>query len=201
VYESTENNEAAFELLQGSVDTWAAQESLAAHIWWHLALRLLAVGDAAAVLEIADAQMPAATSPFNLCDQASLLWRTELAGFDVGDRWDAVADRWDGVIERHSCAFLDVHAAMAFARRPDHPGAERWFAGLAARPSGDGQNDKTFEEVVTPLTTAFRSFAAGERNRFKVITDELAGATHRIGGSVAQRDLIELTRQAAGAST
>ena len=188
-------------------------------------MRLLASDDAAGALAVFDEREPHADNAFQLCDQTSLLWRLELAGCDVGDRWDALADQWDEAAERHICAFLDVHAALAFARRPGHPGAARWFDGLRARcgamvgedraggfggTAGEsdrgGDNDRIFSEnerifikVVVPLSDAFRGYAAGDADGFVALADALGSSTRRIGGSIAQRDLIALTRRAAAA--
>ena len=197
VYESTDDTPAALDLLEGSVERWSGQDLLATHIWWHLALRLLASGDTAGALAVFDERQPHADTAFQLCDQTSLLWRLELAGGDGGDRWDELADRWDEVAERHTCAFLDLHAALSFTRRPDHPGAGRWFDGLRTRPPGASENDVTFTRVVEPLVEAFRSYGRGRHDHFAPIVDELGGSISRIGGSIAQRDLIFLTRQAA----
>jgi len=200
VYESIDDSAAALALLRPSVERWSEQELLATHVWWHLAIRLLAVGEVDAAFEIFDERLPSSTTPFRLCDQSALLWRLELAGHDTGDRWDALADRWDGVVERHTCGFLDLHATLAFVRRPRHPGAAHWFDGLAARPGEASENDRVFDEVVVPLVAAFRAFASGDHARFLSDLDSLGTTTARIGGSVAQRDIIELTRQAAGAT-
>ena len=193
VYEHANDTDASIALLGDTSDIWAAQDGLAMHIWWHLALRLLAVGAITDVLEIFDEQLPNATTPFRLCDATSLLWRSELAGHDVGDRWDAIADRWDGVAARHSCAFLDLHAVLAYIRRPEHPGATRWFNGLAARPDGDAEIDGIFRDVARPLIDGFRANAAGDTQALNRTLAELGGATARIGGSTAQRDIITLT--------
>ncbi len=199
VYESTDDTAAALELLEGSVEVWDGQELLATHIWWHLALRLLASGDAAGALAVFDERQPHAKTAFQLSDQTSLLWRLELAGCDAGDRWDTLADGWDGVVERHTCGFLDVHAALAFSRRPAHPGARRWFRGLEELEAGTSENDRTFIQVVTPLAHAFRAYAAGDTGRFVGVVDGLGRSARWIGGSIAQRDLITLTRRAAAA--
>ena len=197
VYESTDDTPAALELLQGSAKRWSEQDLFAMHIWWHLALRLLASGDRAGAMAIFDERQAHAKTAFQLCDQTSLLWRLELAGCEVGDRWDELADRWDCVAERHTCGFLDVHAAVAFARRPSHPGADRWYRGLAGREACGSENDAIFDEVVNPLVDAFRSYGEGGHERFVRLVDQLGSCTGRIGGSIAQRDLITLTRRAA----
>ena len=197
VYESTDDTPAALALLEGSAERWSAQDLFATHIWWHLALRLLAAGDSAGALAVFDERQPSATTAFQLCDQTSLLWRLELADCDAGRRWDALADGWDTVAERHTCAFLDMHAALAFSRRPGHRGARRWFEGLRARPSAGSENDEIFEQVVKPLATAVRSRASGDSAGYARIVDDLGVSLRRIGGSIAQRDIFALTRRAA----
>jgi hypothetical protein len=194
VYEDRTDSVASLELLEQTEDVWSAQDLLATHIWWHLALRLLALGDVDRVLSIFDAQLGSATTPFRLCDMSSLLWRMELDGADVGDRWAVLADRWDAVVERHTCGFLDLHAALTFLRDPLHPGGRRWFDGLRNRPRGDAEIDAIFAEVVQPLVEGFRARAAGDLVAFHTTLDRLGQSTHRIGGSNAQRALITLTR-------
>jgi hypothetical protein len=207
VFESTENSAAFFALLDPSTPVWERQESLALHMWWHIGVRCLQNGDVRRVIEISDRMVPEATSPFRLCDVTALLWRLELAGHSVGDRWAAVAERWDATVERHSCAFIDVHASMAFARRPDHVGAARWSSGLAAAWLDDGtalgasQNSATFRSVVRPLAEAFDAFAREDLDRSVNLFDAVASDSHRIGGSNVQRAIISTTRQAAGGTS
>jgi tetratricopeptide (TPR) repeat protein len=193
VYEHTNDTDASIALLRDTTDVWASQDGLAVHVWWHLALRLLADGAITDVLEIFDDQLPSATTPFRLCDATSLLWRAELAGHDVGDRWDAMADRWDDIDARHTCGFLDLHAALAYIRRPGHTGAARWFDGLASRPHGGAEIDDIFRQVARPLIDGLRSHAGGDAHALTHTLADLGDTTARIGGSVAQREIITLT--------
>jgi len=187
VYENTDDTPRSLELLADTVDIWGDQDLLAVHMWWHLGLRRLAAGDFSAVLGILDHQMQQTTTAFELCDHTSLLWRAEFAGTCAADRWDTLADRWDQVAERHTCAFVDLHAALAFIRRPHHPGADRWFAGLAAREHNGAEIDDVFAEVLIPLIEALRS---GDPLAFADGT--LLAGVHRIGGSEAQRRIVAM---------
>ena len=191
-FEHLDDTDATIVLLRDTSGIWASQDGLALHVWWHLALRLLAVGAITDVLEIFDDQLPDATTAFRLCDATSLLWRCELAGHDVGDRWDAIADRWDSISARHTCGFLDMHAALAYIRRPGHPGAARWFDGLAARPHAGAEIDDIFLDVTVPLIGALRA-------NDPTVIDRLADKVRRIGGSEAQREIITKTRLSMGA--
>jgi hypothetical protein len=104
--------------------------------------------------------------------------------------------------EHHTCAFIDLHAAMAFARQPDHPAVPGWLAGVAEAGVGDrSANAAVLREVGRPLVDAFVAFGSGDRSTCRATLESLAGDTHRIGGSVAQRDVIALTRRAAGGAS
>ena len=197
VYETADNQQGALDLLDGPDALWHDQDALSTHVWWHLALRLISVGDYQRVLSIHDQELAGATTAFRLCDLTSLLWRLELVGVDVADRWSLLADRWATIAERHTCGFIDLHAALVFLRRSSHSGAATFFAGVAAsHPTPVSENARTFGEVVRPLLAAFRSHAEGDHPAAITRLDNLAQDTHRIGGSNAQRELITLTRNA-----
>lgn len=194
LYETTDDSEAAFSLLRDQASVWAEQDSLAVHIWWHLALRLIASGSFDEALAVHDSQLDVATTPFRICDLASLLWRLELAGVDVADRWDELADRFASRPEWHTSGFLDLHGALIYTRRPDHDAAHRFFEGVgSAHGDGASENDHIFVGTVRPLVSAIRDGAERPSRAVDAI-DAVADTTHRIGGSIAQRDLIGLTR-------
>lgn len=196
VYESTGDQAAALGLLRGRQATWSEQHALAVHVWWHLALRVIAAGQLDEALSIHDDQAPAATTAFSLCDLASLLWRLELAGADVGDRWVGLADAFAARRERHTCGFLDLHTALVYARCPDHPEASVFFSGVSTAHTGTySENADIFVTVVRPLVEAIRVGDADPAGALRLL-DIIDGGLHRIGGSVVQRDLVHMTRTA-----
>jgi len=196
VYESTDDQDAAVALLEGRADTWTAQDGLAIHIHWHHALRMIVAGEHQRALELFDQVEPEATTPFRLSDVASLLWRLEHAGADVGGRWNIVADRSASRPERHASGFLDLHMALAFQRVPEHDEAATFFAGVAGSHADDpSENGDIFRTIVTPLVEAIRLVGSDPAQSASLI-DSVAARSHRIGGSIAQRDLITITRNA-----
>ena len=201
VYESTDNQAAALDLLEGRSDTWTKQDGLAVHIHWHHALRLIAAEAYGRALDLFDHLVPMAKTPFRLCDLASLLWRLEARAwsngqrYEVGDRWRIVADRFAQRAERHTCGFLDLHMAMAFERVPDHPEAARFFAGVAASHRDDAsESGEIFRTVAAPLVEAIRRSTDEPQAAIELI-DRVTESSHRIGGSIAQRDIISITRR------
>lgn len=199
VYESTNDQDAAIDLLESRSATWGAQDALAVHIHWHHALRMIVAGEHDRVLALFDRLEPNAGTPFRLCDVSSLLWRLEHDGADVGDRWRLVADRMAMRPERHSSGFLDLHMALAFQRVPDHEATDAFFVGAASAHADDrSENGDIFRSVVRPLVEAIRVCDV-DPLRSADLLDSVAEQSHRIGGSIAQRDLITITRNALNA--
>ena len=98
--------------------------------------------------------------------------------------------------ERHTCGFLDLHAALVYARCPDHPEASVFFSGVSTAYTGaDSENADIFVTVVKPLVEAIRVGGADPAGALRLL-DSIGGGLHRIGGSVVQRDLVYMTRTA-----
>ena len=176
---------------------WREGESLVGvHNWWHLALHHVAGGDFDAALAIHDGPI-AGHSPAgiaDLIDASSLLWRVELAGGDAGARWPALAARWAALNGAGGYyAFNDLHAAMAYARagRDDllHALVEAQHAALES-----GTDNAGFvREVGLPAILAVAAHAAGDHGRAVELLRPIRNRSQRMGGSRAQRDVIDLT--------
>ena len=131
-------------------------------------------------------------------DAASLLWRLELAGVDVGDRWAPVADKWMAHVDDHVLAFNDLHCAFAAARSPDPDHAIR-----LSRSLDDYERDGFRRQSAGDV----RGRPAPDRRRARFRGGDYARAVEailpvrhdavRIGGSHAQRDIVNLTLIAA----
>ncbi len=212
VFESQDRTSDALQLLATDDFPWRDADLLSTHVWWHLALRHIALGDHVATLDIFDRLVDAATTAFRLGDLTSLLWRLGLVGCDVGGRWQLMADRWASIEERHTCAFLDMHATMAFGAVPEHPDGAAFFTGLEqAHRSATSENSRNFVDVLMPVVEALRLFAgAGDRTQ-SGDAEQIARATqllaatqaqfHRIGGSIAQLEILHLTLEQARSFT
>ena len=69
----------------------------------------------------------------DLVDAAALLWRLQLAGIDVGERWQGLREHWYAHLEDHVLAFNDAHIAMVAGGLKDRAALER----QATAPSPD----------------------------------------------------------------
>ena len=186
---------------------WAEGNGFHAHLGWHQALFALEALDHAEALRVFDAHLAADPAQLTLqrLDAASLLWRLHLLGADVGPRWHALAAGWDrseGVAGRF--AFNDLHALLALIGSGDLVQAEAWAAQVATQAdrgngNGDdkGSNRVIAREVGAPLMRGLLAFAHG---RFDAALEAIYPAralAQAVGGSHAQRDLIDQTLLAA----
>ena len=167
VYESTGRHDDAIELLLPPSDRWTQQNLFSNHLWWHVGLRLLNHGDTDGAIAMSDAQLRSVT-PFGLADSTSLLWRLQLAGADVGDRWLPQVDAWSRCDALNTCGFLDLHAALAFAAANDLLNGSRLRDGAARRGERSVYNGRTFQGTIVPLVTGVLAFGEDDLRSARV---------------------------------
>jgi tetratricopeptide (TPR) repeat protein len=177
---------------------WQQPGVLTVHNWWHLALHHLARGETRKVLELYDGPIRSnAAAILELIDCSAMLWRLDLAGADVGDRWASLAGLFAPHAASGNYAFNDLHAAMAFARagREDMLSMLR-TAQAVALTRRDG-NAEFVTAVGAPATEAIVAYAAGDYAQATELLRAVRNRAHRFGGSHAQRDLLDQTLIAA----
>lgn len=158
------------------------------HLSWHVALWALEQGDIDKMWATVDAGVkPDASEGLainTITDTASILHRAELAGHDVpAERWQQISAYSAKMAPKVGQSFVDMHAALAHA-----------MAGEA--------------EVLQNYIAAGKGFAADvvrdcAKGFYAIVKQDWAGATKalsaalvddaRLGGSRAQRDLLELS--------
>jgi len=185
------------QFMQHRAATWTGLNSfMVTHNWWHLALFAIELGMDDLALQAYDQQVWGVVKSYSQ-DQigaVSLLARLELAGIDVGERWQDVADHVAQRLDDQVLPFLDLQYLYGLARagRPqaqillDH--IER--RGAQARP-GQHTGDPIWQQVAVPAAHGLLAHAQG---RYAQAVEALGQALPRlqqIGGSHAQRDLFE----------
>jgi hypothetical protein len=182
------------EWLNATAGNWA-DSALAFHNWWHLALHQLELGDIPAALDLYDRLVhPKETSVvLELVDASQLLARISLRGGQVGDRWQAVADCWAKTAEDGFYVFNDLHALIAYAFAGRQRDAKRAIAALERSAAGTDTNARNARDVGLPIARSIVAMAAGEPAAAVEALLPIRSRTARIGGSHAQRDLVQLT--------
>lgn len=184
--------------------SWEACSSfLYTHNWWHAALFHLGLGDAPQALAIFDEHVWAVRKDYcqDQLNAVSLLARLELAGANVGDRWDEVAAQLAGRTRDQVNSLFDLHYVYCLARAGRDAEVLDLLAHLQRR---SRPLEPSVWREVTPV--AAHALVAHARGRY----DAAAGLLRRVrsrlggvGGSHTQRALFELIyrdseRRAAG---
>jgi hypothetical protein len=194
----TESRQAeGIDFLKASRPGWSRAHALSVHNGWHLALYLLEEGRFDEVLADYDLHVAPKIgddSLLDLVDAASLLWRLELAGAEVGARWSPVAEQWLTHVDDHVLVFNDLHIAMAISRAGDSSGVARLRLSLDAYvQSGTGDNRNITAEVGRGLIEGILAFSDASYGAAVRHLLPLRYQAWRIGGSHAQRDLLTQT--------
>jgi len=196
LYELGEDR-AALDYLSAWLPEYPRNALLHCHVSWHVALSSLALGKAAEAWRVYETQVhpggswgPALNT---VTDAVAFLWRSELAGQPRrADLWEQVYAYATQSFPKPGIAFVDVHVALVSAatgRRVDALVRELQAREAAGRlPAG---------RVVYRLGEGFEAFLRNDWNAAIAILEDALPETVRIGGSRAQRDLVEYTLLAA----
>ncbi|MGB0507758.1 MAG: hypothetical protein ACPGGK_16345, partial [Pikeienuella sp.] len=87
----------------------------------------------------------------------------------------------------------DIHAMMAFVSTERWTEADRQMAALKIAAQGESCNAQVIGMVGLPLVEGFRAFGEGKYQRAADLLASHRHMSHLIGGSVAQRDVLNLT--------
>jgi hypothetical protein len=185
--------------MRGNEAGWVPESFFAVHNWWHLAVFHLGLDEADAALALFDGPIGGSGSEvvLDMVDGSALLWRLQLAGIDVGDRWQALADRWAPLAGAGNYAFNDMHAMMAFVGAGRRAAIEEVLAAQTEAMAADDDNAMFTRDVGAAATRAIRAIAEDDPARAVELLRGVRNRAHRFGGSHAQRDLIDLSLIAA----
>ena len=183
---------------------WAEGNGFAAHLWWHKALFRFEALDLEGVLRLTDGHLAGDALQITLqrVDAASMLWRAHLIGADTSQRCSALLDGW-GLRDEQAghYAFNDVHAVLAMLGAGLVPRAEAWLARCAERAltaeDARRSNHLMSREVGLPLMRGLIAFARGDADGAADLIYPVRALAQRLGGSHAQRDLVDQTLLAA----
>jgi tetratricopeptide (TPR) repeat protein len=180
---------------------WVLDSPLACHNWWHAAIFKLALGRTERALAIYDTLLAprAGTTASDAADAAALLWRIELAGGAVGDRWHAVAAVFAAESLPTLWPLIDLHAALAFIASGRVDDAWRLRSAIAASARGSSHAARVGREVTLPALNALEAYAAGHYATSATLLARCCNGADRLGGSRLQREILTLTLREAAA--
>ena len=165
------------------------------HIAWHAALAALERGDAQAALALYGAHVrPGVTAGLALnvvTDAVSLLWRLSAYGHAVpAGLWDEVRAYAEPRFGEAGFGFADAHMGLLAAATGDRAGAASRIAALTALAEA---GTLAAGPVVPAICRAALAFADEDWDSCVRILEPVAAEVVRLGGSGAQREVIEDT--------
>ncbi len=165
------------------------------HNWWHKALCHLELDQKNQAIAIYDGPVRRQRSrtAMDLVDASALLWRLQMSGCDVGQRWQEIADCWLAHADGHSYPFNDWHAAMALLGAGRSKELDEVRLRLRNARAAGGETGRWAGQYGLPLVEGFAAFHRGEYAR---VVDQLypvRNIVNAFGGSHAQRDIIDWT--------
>lgn len=171
------------------------------HNWWHAALFRVELGRFDEAIGIYDARLWGAWPEFpqEQIGAVSMLWRLEMRGVDVGERWTPVTREARRRAGEHVLPFHDIHYLYALARAGAPGEAESFYASIERKALAEtGPARAAWEKGCLPAARGALAFARAD---YETAAREFSAALPeigRIGGSHAQRHLfVEAARTAA----
>lgn len=169
----------------------ADANNFAAHVSWHRAVLLIAVGELERALDLYDRRvaLPASVDYRDFVNAATLLYRLERRGLSVGARWDVLADVAIGRAGDHTHVFADLHYLLALARAGRSVETRSFVRSMSA--SCGQTHDALMREVGLPVARAIAEADTAPRSASETI-GALGAQLTRLGGSAAQREIFSL---------
>lgn len=186
--------------IDGLRGNWAGANNLTHHLWWHAAMFHLERGETDRVLALYDEAFRDLASPLTVAvpdlyidvqNAASMLFRLQLQGVDVGDRWGELADKAEERIGDTQSVFTLPHWMMALAATGRADAARRMLAGLRDASQGESSHAHLVGTIAVPLCEAVLAYGEGEPARAVALMRPVLGEMYRLGGSHAQQDVLE----------
>lgn len=173
---------------------WSHANNFRFHMTWHLALFRLERGETREVLKLYDEGIRAErTDDYrDIANGAALLARLDLAGVDVGTRWEELAELAGNRISDGRLVFADLHYAVALLGAGREDAAVTMARSLAQDSLSHASRERR-EAARSGALAVFGFVAFHERDYGEAarLLGAARGGLLAIGGSHAQRDLFE----------
>jgi tetratricopeptide (TPR) repeat protein len=185
--------------LEGLAPHWQGTNQLQHHLWWHRALFHYEQREYDDVLALYDQRFRNLNSPLtqsqpdfiiDVQNAASMLFRLERQGVQVGDRWIEIADKAEQRIGDCLSPFTLPHWMMALAASNRENVAGLMLDAMRAYAEGGQSNALVVKEVALPMAQAVLAHRRGEYLNALALMRPIIAQTQRMGGSHAQHDVL-----------
>lgn len=179
---------------------WAGGSNLMHHLWWHRAMFHLERGEHDEVLALYDRGFRNKDSALfqavpdlhtDVQNAASMLFRLQRQGLDVGERWVELADKAEARIGDCLSTFTLPHWMMALAATGRTQAAARMLDAMRDAARQPVTIAPILRDAAIPACEAVLAHLRGDHARAVAVMRPALGELHRMGGSHAQQDVLE----------
>lgn len=196
IYHMQGRYDEGIDLLETTVKNWEPQDIIACHNYWHLAVYKVEKAEYNEALDIFDNQVYPRTAKgqtaFNISDSSALLKRLEMEGVSVGERWHEVYKVCESQTSGgNKSAFYDAHFMMSALGAKQKTEAQKLMDDIREyMKQGNSLNHHVKREVGAAICESLMAYDEGDAARAVDLLYPLRYDIYKIGGSIAQRDVI-----------
>ncbi len=186
--------------INGLRGNWDGANNLRHHLWWHAAMFHLERAETDTVLALYDHAFRDLAAPLtqaqpdlyiDVQNAASMLFRLQLHGVEVGDRWQELADKAEARIGDTQSAFTLPHWMMALAATGRIEAATRMLAALRDAAQAGSAHAVLVGTIALPLCEAVLAYGQDQPARAVALMRPMLDEMYHLGGSHAQQDVLE----------
>ncbi len=179
---------------------WEGANNLKHHLYWHRAMFHLERREFDEVLSLYDKGFRDMNSPLvqampdmyiDVQNAASMLFRLERHGVDVGNRWIELADKAEARIGDCLSAFTLPHWTMALAATGRTEAANRMIEAMRHYAQGNGTVSRLVGRIALPICEAVLANKQGKHDVALKHMRPIVSEMYLLGGSHAQQDVLE----------
>uniref|UniRef100_A0A8D2B4E5 Tetratricopeptide repeat protein 38 n=1 Tax=Sciurus vulgaris TaxID=55149 RepID=A0A8D2B4E5_SCIVU len=196
VHEMRAEVQGGLDLMQHWEAHWKDSDMLACHNYWHWALYLIETGEYEAALTVYDKHilpsLQASGAMLDMVDSCSMLYRLQMEGVSVGQRWQDILPVTQRHSQDHILLFNDAHFLMASLGARDPQTTRELLTTLQDASKSPGENCQHLlaQDVGLPLCQALVAAEEGNPDRVLELLLPIRYRIVQIGGSNAQRDVF-----------
>ncbi|MGI9463412.1 MAG: tetratricopeptide repeat protein, partial [Aestuariivirgaceae bacterium] len=195
VLEMTERHQEGIEWVRSLEPSWSKVNNFRFHLYWHQCLYHLERGEFGEVMRLYDEQVASdveADFYLDICNATSLLWRLEMFGVDVGERWHRLAQVSRKHLQDTDLIFVSLHHLMAVIADGDEAAAKQMIDNIRTWSSLETSQSKICTDVGIALAEGLQLARSGEHAAAFDKINKVRYALDCIGGSKAQRDVFHM---------
>ncbi|KAK2841986.1 hypothetical protein Q5P01_012186 [Channa striata] len=196
VYEMKAEVDKGLNFMESREKDWQVSDVLASHNYWHWALYYIEKGQYEAALQIYDSEVfrrcKATGSMLDTVDACSMLYRLEMEGVCVKDRWRELLQVTQPHTDDHVTLFNDLHFLMVSLGAKESATSQRLVEGLQelAKKPGDNQQHLLAGTIGVQMCQGLMEYGQGNYSQSVELLYPLRYRVVEFGGSDAQRDVF-----------